>query len=324
RARHDALILAASVFGTFLTPYGYRVPLHVLGWFGNTYAINHTGEYLSPDFHDLTGKVVLVAILIMIAGVALSRQRPAMSRLLIILLTLAMALIYQRNIPLLGLTALPVLALHVNREWLALPDLGGIRGVFARDGAARRNGPWAIAVSLVLVLLTLHASPASRLRLIPGSFDPNVFPVVATEKARAASLTGRIYNDFIWGGYLLFAWPEQKVFIDGQTDFYGEELTRTHNEIGSVVPGWRDLLAKWKVDLVMVPGQATMAHELVRDGNWNIWYCDSTAVILQKAAPPSGQGPGVSAEKQLFTCAPPAREVNGVLELLRTRIFKEK
>ena len=37
--------------------------------------------------------------------------------------------------------------------------------------------------------------------------------------ARAEKLQGRIFHDFIWGGYLLYAWPEQKVFIDGGTDF---------------------------------------------------------------------------------------------------------
>jgi hypothetical protein len=259
----------------------------------------------------------------MIGSLGLSRRRPVAAHLLLILLTIATALIYQRNIPLLGLTGLIVLVLHLDREWRPLPVFGKIRRVFERDAAGRRDGPWAAAVTVVLVLLTLHVSPASRLRLIPGRFDPNVFPVLAIEKARQAGITGRIYNAFIWGGYMLFAWPEQKVFIDGQTDFYGDSLTRTHNEIGNVIPGWREKMAEWRIDLVMVPGQDGLAHELVREPAWSLWYCDSTAVILRKVPRPSDVTPD-SAERRLFACAPRARDVKTPFELFRARVFKQE
>jgi hypothetical protein len=304
RARQDALSLAAGAIGTLLTPYGIHLPLHVLGWFRNTYVIDHTNEYLSPDFHNASNKFVLLVLVLIVAALALSRRRPSYPRLFVVMLTIATALIYQRNIPLLGLAALPVLVLHLDPEWRALRDRGGMRERFAEDGATRRSGPWAAGGALVLLLLTLHASPLSRWKVIPGRFDPTVFPVAATEKARAAGLTGRIYNDFIWGGYLLLEWPEQKVFIDGQTDFYGEEVTREHTRIAAMSPGWRDLLGKWDVSLVMVPGQRALAHELVREPAWHLWYCDSTAVILRRdSSAPSGFNPD-SADRSLSACAP--------------------
>ena len=63
--------------------------------------------------------------------------------------------------------------------------------------------------------------------------------MTAVRKAREAGLTGRMYNEFIWVGYILKEWPEERVFIDGQTDFYGEEIARTHSRIASLSPGWR-------------------------------------------------------------------------------------
>ena len=74
RARHDGKVLAASAFGTLLNPYGIHLPLHVLGWFGNKYVIDHTNEYLSPDFHGLSGKVILVVLLLVVLALTLSRQ----------------------------------------------------------------------------------------------------------------------------------------------------------------------------------------------------------------------------------------------------------
>ncbi len=133
--------------------------------------------------------------------------------------------------------------------------------------------------------------------------------MVAVEKGRERGLTGRIYNDFIWGGYLLKEWPEQKVFIDGQTDFYGEDLARQHMRIMALHPGWRDLLSKWDIELVLVPSTSSLAHELVRDPAWHIFHCDSTAVLLQRGPAPadsasSGSATAETRENALFGCAP--------------------
>ncbi len=303
RARRDGAALGLASLGPLLNPYGLALPRHVLEWFGMSFVIDHTNEYLSPDFHSMTGKFVLVMLLIIVGGLALSRRRPTCPRLFLILAGIGSALVYQRNIPLLALTALPALALHLDPEWRELTAISRIRETFARESPGRRSGPWSVTVAVVLLLLTVSASPLSRLRLIRAEFDPKVFPVAATAKARAAGLTGRIFNDFIWGGYLMQAWPEQKVFIDGQTDFYGEELTRTHIRIASLSPGWRKLLRRWDVGLVLIPSTSVLAHELARDPTWRIWHCDSTAVLLQRdttrAASPGNPD---SAEDLLSKC----------------------
>jgi hypothetical protein len=304
RARTDGAALGMGVVGSFLTPYGLELPRHVLGWFRMTFVMDNTMEYLSPDFHTLTGKFVLAVLLLVVTGLTLSPRRPTYPRLFLVLATIGFALISQRNVPLLGLTALPVLALHLDSAWRGLKDLGGIRGTFARESPGRRNGPWAVAVTVPLLLVTISPSPLARRGLVPGYFDPATFPVAATEKARAAGLTGRIYNDFTWGGYLLFAWPEQKVFIDGQTDFYGEELTRTHISIQGLYPGWRDQLKKWDISLVIMPTGSSLVHELARDPAWRVWHCDRTATVLrlEKAAAREPVDPD-SAEAGLKTCA---------------------
>jgi hypothetical protein len=308
RARRHAASLAFGTAGTLLTPYGLSLPAHVLGWFRNRWVIDNTQEYLSPDFHAAGTKVILAVLLLVVFALSVSRSRPSYPRLFVILSTVAAALIYQRNVPLFGLAALPVLARHLDAEWRRYAANWRIRLAFERESPGRKSGPWAIAITVPLLLLTLRASPLSAKGVVPAYFDSRIFPVTAVEKARAARLTGRIYNDFIWGGYILHAWPEQKVFIDGQTDFYGERLTRDHTSITNLIPGWRRLLGKWDVGLVIVPGQGGLAHELVRDPRWKMWYCDSTAVILQRQARPDSVGwDPVRKEQALFDCAPTAR-----------------
>jgi hypothetical protein len=101
--------------------------------------------------------------------------------------------------------------------------------------------------------------------ILPASFDPEVFPVAAVEKARAAGLQGRIFNQFIWGGYLLYAWPEQKVFIDGGTDYYGADAVRTYLDIATLQPQWRARLVDCGISVVLMPTASPMAHQLEHD-----------------------------------------------------------
>ena len=49
-----------------------------------------------------------------------------------------------------------------------------------------------------------------------------------------------MFNNFVWGGYLMHAWPEQRVFIDGGTDHYGERLFNEYIQVWTLDPGWRD------------------------------------------------------------------------------------
>lgn len=52
-----------------------------------------------------------------------------------------------------------------------------------------------------------------------------------------------MFNYFTWGGYLLYRqWPERRVFIDGQADFYGEAFTRKYGQVICAQEGWEAVL----------------------------------------------------------------------------------
>ena len=87
-------------------------------------------------------------------------------------------------------------------------------------------------------------------------------------------------SDFGWGGYLVYAWPEQKVFIDGGADFYGGALMQDYGIIRADLPGWRELMKRWDLSVMVVRPAAPVAGDITFDGSWSYWYCDSTAVVL--------------------------------------------
>jgi hypothetical protein len=279
--RYYAALLACAAAGTLLTPLGIQLHIYIIHFFGEPFLRDNTHEFLSPDFHTTSGKMFLVVLLGILALVALSPRKLTPPRLLLLLANIGFALQAQRNIQLFASTVVPVMALHYDAAWRGLPDWRGIRAVFERD--ARRGSTWPFVALVTLALAALglmHGRVAGR-ELVVDHLDPKQWPIAVVERARAGGATGRLFHDFLWGGYVKYAWPEQKVFIDGNTDFYGTDLMRTFMGVTALQPGWRDTLAAWDVRLVLMPNGSAIAEELAHDG-WRVRHCDATAALLER------------------------------------------
>lgn len=290
QAAFHARAFGVAVLASLINPAGPRIFLHVAGYLGNRYLLDWTQEYRSPSFHLPETQLFLVVLLLSIAVLAINRHRPSWPHLLIILVDVAFALYSGRNIPLYAVTALPVIAVEFNPTWgeiLSAPSwlAQTIRRRSERLAIGDRQGRfgwWSGLVVVLLVILAVRRGEIAGMPLVDARFAADVFPVAAVEQARAQHLTGNLFNEFTWGGYLLYAWPEQRVFIDGQTDLYGERLTRTYSAIVDLEPGWREALRQWNVSLVIVPSRSKLAAELKREPGWQVWYQDQTAIILQR------------------------------------------
>ncbi len=281
RARSLGIILLIGIVGSFLTPYGAALPRHVLGFFGQGFIQQATSEFQSPGFRDLGTRLFLLTLLAGIAGLAWIRDRISLPYMAVILAVTAFALMARRNIALWALTVLPLLAIHLDplvRRW---PEPPNFRRSFG-ETTEGRTWLWALPpVVIVLVLALLHGS-IGGLQVVPDRFRSTTFPVEAMEAARAAGLEGRIYTQFTWGGYQLYAWPEQKVFIDGGSDFYGEDVLKDYLDVWTLQPQWRDRLATWNVSVAILPPDSPLAAALDRETGWRAWHSDSIATIFTR------------------------------------------
>lgn len=283
RLGYHGLALLLAMGGVILNANGYRLFVHLVAFFGQPLLMEKTQEFNSPDFHVLNGKLFLYAIIIILTGLALTRRRPTMPHLFVLLGNLAFSLQAQRNVELFALTALPLMAWHLDPDWRKVPGLGRIRRAFEQESDAQYRGVPSVIFSVEMIVLALFGARVGEKEIIPSGFDPKIFPVAAVARAREERLTGRIYSEFIWGGYLLYAWPEQLVFIDGGTDHYGEALVKQHIQLATLQPEWRDVLAHWNISLALLATDAPLAHELVREPGWRVRFCDPTAVLLERS-----------------------------------------
>jgi hypothetical protein len=303
RARYYGTALLAAVVGTLFTPRGLTLHRHLFGHLNQQYLFDNTAEFTSPNFHEAGAKLFLGALLVCLAALSLKRSRPTLPRLLVICAGIAFALIAARNMSLFGLTALPLLALHVDDEWRRMPYFRGVRGRFEATANRTATLVWTIPAAIVVLALAVNHGRVGSAQLVIDQFDATVFPVAAVRQARDENLRGRLFTEFTWGGYVDYAWPEQKLFIDGGTDFFGEDLFREYQKIKSLSRGWRILVKKWDISLMMLERKSTLAHELARDGSWGLWHCDSLAVILRRAGgPPATTAAAGAAEQAIDNC----------------------
>lgn len=305
QSRHFAVALGLAVGATLLTPMGVGLWRHVYAHLGDTYVLTHTKEFKSPDFESWPAKVLLLILLGSVGMLIVSRRRVHTTRLLVSLCGVWWALTSVRNLALFGLTGVAVVALHLDKEWREIPWLWLQRHRYAfAAGALRANtAGWVMVTVTAFAVLAANGGTVFGQSLITNKFDSQIFPVAAAEKARSEHLDGKLFSDFTWGGYVLFAWPEQRVFIDGGTDFYGETIMKDYVNVSALEPGWRDVLDRWKVDLVLTRSTNKLAQEIVRTPGWVIWYCDSVSLLARRSQDTSTTQLPDSAAAELLRCS---------------------
>jgi hypothetical protein len=106
--------------------------------------------------------------------------------------------------------------------------------------------------------------------------------VLALDSARRSHLQGRMFNELRWGGNILLSWPEQRIFIDGMTDFLGNEVLSSYIRIVRLDAGWEAELDRHGISIVIMPPTSRLVHELRKMPDWQVWYADDVATILTR------------------------------------------
>lgn len=284
RVRPLCFVLAACALAVSLNPSGARIYMYPFETLTSQAMMKYIQEWFSPDFHKLMFLPLAVLILATFAAMALSKKRARLSELLLLCATAYASLRSARNIPFFALVAMPLLAEHSWNwitaypwaQWLTLPE--------------KREEGSTVALKIALNVLLLIVIPVSlcvfRVSSVvagqAGSEAEN-FPVAAVDFMRANPLPQPIYNEYAWGGYLIWKlYPDYRVYIDGRADVYGdaflEEFLKTHDGIAN----WRAPLDRHAVRTVMIDPNAPLASLLKQDAAWSKVFEDQQAIIFVK------------------------------------------
>jgi len=288
-----AVITGVVVLACFVNPQGPKIlyfPFHLVG---REYIMDNVQEWLSPNFHKNTAFEVLLFAYIMLF--ALSKRKPDIFEGGAALMLLHMSLYSARYIPLMALIVTPAAASRVGEVFDDIAASGRLSrlrerisktaGNISSMDALMKGHVWAYGAVLACALIALNGGMAGHAKLMDYRHDPKRFPVDAVNFALDNDITGRMFNNDSWGGYIIFrTYPRYKVFFDGRSDMYGVDFMKQYVKVAGARRGYMDVLDKYRVDWVIYNANHPVCQLLAMSG-WKLVYADTTADILLRDTP---------------------------------------
>jgi len=280
---------SVSLLASFINPAGIGIWGTSVGYLGESFLVDMTIEYQSPDFHVQRMWPFLIFIVLLLVLFAINKKDRKFRDLVPAIAWLAMGLYSARNIPLFAIVAAPLLSTELDTlfdiavekfKWVGRLKKADDR-YLSLDGQLK-GFVWP-ALCILLAVLGLSLGFTYDFQQQGYAYDPEIFPVDAVAWIEDHPQEGNMFNYFIWGGYLLYEeWPDYLVFIDGQTDFYGEALTRQYLEVLSAEDGWPEIIEAYDVAWAILPPNEIVTHLMEVDLGWEEVYRDDTAVIVHR------------------------------------------
>jgi len=269
---HLVAIAAACVIATIITPYFiHLIPAALQSAYGPVLFKNFA--YMAAMSFRQPQPFVL-ALLLFSACLALGRQHSHdIFKIVLLVLWAALAFRIQRDN---WTIVLPSIAV-IGEAFRAHSDervVVGYRG-WGREGLYLGAG---VALVLALSFIFLPTNPRLETRV------ESVFPAKACDYIRNNHLAGPVFNDYGWGGYLMWRLPEYPVSIDERLNLYGDEFTDAHFEVVmgkrkmETLPGFasqRVILLPVKLSMAKALTTIPLLHQQFREV-----YRDSIAIVL--------------------------------------------
>jgi hypothetical protein len=267
-----------SVLALLVTPYRSQLAAYPLDIIflqpANVANIQEWMPITSERFLTLT---VLVLLLGFLVSKVLLRFHCRLDDLAFVSIAAIAAFLHLRFVPLFLLVTVPLLALPL--AWR-----------FSPYDPARDRAPLNAALIAIIGLALIHYFP-SRENLEKACAAH--YPVAALEHLDAGQVSGHIFNEYGWGGYL--AWshvPREGVFIDGRADIYERAgILDDYLSIARLEPGSLRLLGKYDIATCLIRSDAPLATVLAALPEWQLIYADQvSSLYARRKNLPAGEG----------------------------------
>jgi hypothetical protein len=264
-----ALAFALSIVAVFVNPVGLSQVVYPLqAMFDPRMRLDAVTEWQGLAFDGGRALAALGVVGVIFLVTLVRRTELRLDELLLLALGFGIAVLHQRMLLVFGVLGSPVLCRLLANAWSPYQP--------ARDHMA----PNAILMLISLCIVGLAFPTSNQLRLLVKQANPEK----AVEFIRHAGLSGRMLNEYAYGGYLIWTLPEHKVFIDGRSDVYA--WTGVLDEYGAWATLQTDptlLLDKYRIEFCLISQSAPMSHVLQYLPGWKRLYSDELSIIFARS-----------------------------------------
>lgn len=262
--------LLGAVLGTLGNPYGWHIYgiAHELA--SQTGVLNKLQELQAVPFRDPVDWSFLVLALITGTVMAWQRCRQPFEWMLF-LFALVVGFRSQRDVWVLAAVATailpPTLQLATRRRRLSLDAYSSL---------------WPAAGAFLVVLFSLWSLARHPHRL--ETTLAAALPVHALDFVASQHLGGPVFNDYTWGGYLIWRLG-LPVGIDGRAALYGDTRIDHLDALWDGQPQWEQDPELGKAGMIIGPVRSPLSQLLRMDPRYQLTYEDHLAVVFLRRIP---------------------------------------
>ncbi len=265
---------------TLINPYGIFLWKTLLAEAGSLLMRNNIVEWLSPDAHTDFGFLFFVFLFFVAFLTFRGREKLNLAEVSLIAVFSLMGIFSTYYIPLFAIIVGPFLLR--NLEVVSLfPIFNNQRRQFAK-----------LYASVFLAVFALIVGPSVQISKVwLPSHDSKVlaevgeYPYEAVGFLRVNPQNGNIFNEYVWGGYLIWQLPEVKTFSDGRMPAWreGEEYVfEDYITVTRLKPEWEEVLEKYSVSYFLIKNDSALSQALKAHPKWEIIYEDGLAAVFRK------------------------------------------
>ncbi|MFH1896417.1 MAG: hypothetical protein ABH814_03025 [bacterium] len=266
--------LASTFAATLINPFTYKVYVELVRHFNAP--LNTTiAEWVSPPL--LHRMIIFFVVAGLLGWLAFwwYRRRSAWEIFiaLIVVFFAALAITARRNLPFFYIFAIYSFLYYLPWKWPEKKD-------------------W-LTVFVALPLLFLGFKKAEKALAFNTNWEKycnegaSRYPCAVVKKY--PNLQGNVFNTYEWGGFLIWQWPEAKVFIDGRMpawmDDYNSSTYETWLYILQTRPGWEKILEQYQTTHLLI-GNGVFLDLLLQERGvefgWQELYRDEQAAFYGK------------------------------------------
>ena len=258
------LALLGSLLGTLLNPYGWRIYGVVYDVATHPGGMDKISELQSLPFRNLSDYLVLFFALGAVAVLARVKRLP----------------LFEAGLLLFGL----YVSFRSRRDLWAIVIVGA--AILAREIPSREKNrslvpafatPLLAAAAALAVAIGFPALRIDNSHLSAKLAD--TMPVAAVAEIEAKHYPGPLFNDFNWGGYLVWA-LRMPVSIDGRGTMYGDEAIDRSVATWNAEPDWKSDPQLASAGVVIGPVKAPLTQVLRLDPQYKLAYEDKLAAVF--------------------------------------------
>jgi len=286
-----AMLTAACAAVSLINPYGWGLHAHVIQYLRSDWIRKVVQEFQSPIFRDenMLQFEALLFIGLITAGARFRRGRVIDGLWILVLGYMALSSV--RHVPIFVTVTAPLIAAEMTswwKTWVGDASAKSAKGILNQMGFDLARGFKRYSVWMAVAVVALAGSGSAI--TWPRDFPTELFPTAMIHAHEQEILKARVLTTDQWADYLIYLHPEQKVFVDGRSDFYGPEVGDRFLRVMQGLPGWEKVIEAYRFNLVLIPVDTAAAQLLKQRPEWRVVADDGKHILLVLREPEAHGG----------------------------------